>query len=126
MDWWHSAVRKGRLNHLPVSRFWPNSNDAAGLSVSQAGVSTIAMASTTAKGKRDCLAEFPTLAATGRGLTVVPRPTNRDCGHAVIPEMNFAMMSDPEGEVTVKEHAFALAQASTVVWPTENDPSPQA
>lgn len=126
MDWWFSAVKKGKLHILPVSRFKPNSNDADGLSVSQAGLSTIEQASTTAKGKRDCLAAFPTSVATGRSLTVEPKPTDRDPGHAVIPEMNFAAMQDPETEAVVEEHALALAQASKVTWPTEDDPPPRA
>ncbi|MGP1346264.1 MAG: hypothetical protein ACTS3F_06305 [Phycisphaerales bacterium] len=124
MDWWRSALKKGKLHILPVSRFKPNSNDADGLSVSQARLSTIEQASTTATGKRDCLAEFPTSVATGRGLTVEPKPTERDPGHAVIPEMNFAAMQDPETEAIVEEHALALAQASKVTWPTEGDPPP--
>lgn len=117
MDWWHSAARSGTLHRLPVSRFKPRENDASGLSVSQAGLSTIEIASTTAKGKRDCVAEFPTVAATSRGLTVVSAPTERDPGHAVIPEMSFAALQDPANEVVVEEHAHALAQASKIVWP---------
>jgi len=119
MEWWHSAVKKGKLHTLPVSRFKPNSNDADGLSVSQVGISSIEVASTTAKGKRDCLAEFPTTAATTRGLTVEPKPTERDPGHAVIPEMNCAALEDPETEAIVEEHALALAQASRIAWPED-------
>ena len=126
MEWWLSAVKRGKLQTLPVSRFKPNSNDADGLSVSQASISTIEIASTTAKGKRDCLAEFPAVAAVSRGLTVEPKPTDRDPGHAIISEMNYAALEDPETEAVVEEHALALAQASKVAWPTENSPPPLA
>lgn len=126
MDWWHASVKRGTLNQLPVSRFRPNANDVNGLSVSQEGVSTIEIASATAKGKRDCVAEFPTVAATDRGLSVVSEPTTRDPGHAVILEMNYAAFQDPVTENIVDEHAHALARASKVVWPTEADPHPQA
>jgi len=119
MDWWHSAAKKGTLHTLPVSRFKPNSNDTDGLSVSQVGISSIEVASTTAKGKRDCLAELPTSAATDRALTVEPKPTHRDPGHAVILEMNYAAMEDPETEAIVEEHALALARASRIAWPKD-------
>lgn len=127
VDWWESASKKGSLANLPISRFMPNKNDADGLSVSRVGVSTIEIASTTAKGKRECLAEFPSVAATERGLTVVPKPTDRDPGHAVIAEMNYAsMVADVETERTVQEHAAALAQASKLVWwPTKDDRLPE-
>jgi len=121
MEWWNSAARKGRLHEpLPVSRFKPNKNDQDGLSVSQAGISSIEVASTTAKGKRDCLAAFPTEAATRRGLTVEPKPTQRDPGHAVIREMSYAALCDPRTEAAVEEHAMALARASRIVWPPED------
>lgn len=126
IDWWRKHQPKGTLYPIPASRFKPNSNDADGLSVSQAGVSSIEVASTTAKGKRDCLAEFPTSAATSRGLTVEPKRTDRDPGHAVIPEMNYATLQNPETEAVVEEHALALAQASKVVWPTDGCPPPNA
>lgn len=125
MPWWESAARKGKLHELPVSRFKPNKNDADGLSVSQVGISSIEVASTTAKGKQECLAEFPTTAATSRGLTVEPKPTERDPGHAIIPEMNYDALQDPDTEATVEEHAHALAKASKIAWPTEDMP-PQA
>lgn len=93
----------------------PNTRDADGLSVSQAGISSIEVASTSARGKRLCLAEFPTGAATDRGLTVEPKPTSEDPGHAVIPQMNYAARD--ADEAAVEEHAAALASASQVVWP---------
>jgi len=52
---------------------------------------------------------------------VRPQPTDRDPGHAVIPEMNHAALQDPETEDVVEEHALALARASRIVWPTEDD-----
>lgn len=126
MEWWLSAAKKGKLHLLPVSRFKPNSNDADGLSVSQAGISSIEIASTTAKGKRDCLAMFPTTAAINRGLTVEPTPTQRDPGHAVIREMNYAALEDLATEAIVEEHALALAQVSSVAWPTSSGLPPRA
>lgn len=126
MEWWESAARKGKLRTLPVSRFKPNRNDTDGLSVSQVGVSSIEVASTTATGKRDCLTEFPTEAATNRGLTVIPKPTERDPGHAVIPEMNYVALENPETEAIIEAHALALAQASKIVWPAEDTPPLQA
>lgn len=126
IDWWRKHQPRGTLYPIPVSRFTPKKNDSDGLSVSQAGISSITVASTTAKGKRDCLAEFPACAATDRGLTVEPKPTERDPGHAIIPEMNYAAMQDPETEAVIEEHALALSQASKIAWPTEDDPPPQA
>jgi len=122
MDWWRKHQPRGTLYPIPFSRFEPKKNDADGLSVSQVGISSIEVASTTAKGKRDCLAEFPTTAATSRGLTVEPKPTERDPGHAIIPEMNYDALQDPATKVTVKEHAHALAEASKIAWPTEDMP----
>lgn len=99
----------------------PNPNDAEGLSVSQAGLSSIEVASTTTKGKRACLAEFPKRSATSRGLTIRPAPTDRDPGHALIPEMNSAALAHDATRAVVKEHASALAQASRIVWPEPSD-----
>lgn len=125
MQWWESAVKKGNLHHIPVSRFKPNKNDSDGLSVSRALISSFQVASTTAKGKQDCLAEFPVSVVTNRNLTVKPMPTDRDPGHAIIPEMNYAALQNPDTEIIVEEHAHALAKASRIVWPTDNDPRPQ-
>jgi len=122
MDWWRKHQFRGTLYHIPFSRFKPNKNDGDGLSVSQVGISSIEVASTTAKGNRECLAEFPTTAATSRGLTVESKPTERDPGHAIIPEMNYDALQDPETEATVEEHAHALAKASRIAWPTEDMP----
>jgi len=103
----------------------PNRNDSDGLSVSQVGISSIEVASTTSKGKRECLAEFPTSAAIRRGLTVKSKPTEHDPGHAVIPEMSFTALASPETEAIVEEHALALARASIIAWPPNGEPPPQ-
>jgi len=123
MDWWRKHQPRGTLYPIPFSRFRPNKNDTDGLSVSQVGISSIEVASTTAKGKRECLAEFPTSAATSRELTIEPKPTARDPGHAVIPEMNYDALQDPDTEAIVEEHAHALAKASKIAWPIEDLPS---
>jgi hypothetical protein len=104
----------------------PSKNDTGGLSVSEAAVTTIEIASTTAKGKGACVAEFPAAAALCRGLTVEPKPTERDPGHALITEMTYAALQDPATAAVIEEHALALAQASTVVWPTGISPPPQS
>ena len=119
IDWWRKHQPRGTLYPIPFSRFTPKKQDADGLSVSQVGISSIETASTTAKGKRDCLAEFSTTVATNRGLTLEPKPTEHDPGHAIIPEMNYAAMEDPETETVVEEHAQALAEASKIAWPPE-------
>jgi len=103
----------------------PKRNDSDGLSISQCGISSITVASTTAKGKRDCLAEFPASAATDRGLTVEARPTERDPGHAVIPEMNYAAYNDPDTKSIIDEHAMALSKASKIAWPIEDNAAPE-
>ncbi len=100
----------------------PKSADMDGLSVSQAGISSIEIASTSPRtGKRLCLAEFPTAVVTGRGLTVVPRETEHDPGHAVIPELNYADRQDPELEAVMEEHVEAIRMSSKLAWEPEGN-----
>lgn len=117
VDWWQSAKKKNTLHLIPLSFFMPKKADADGLSVSQAGISSIEVASTSARtGKRLCLAEFPTAKATDRGLTIEPKPTAHDPGHAVIPELNHLDRQDPVREAVMEEHAEAIASAATLAW----------
>jgi len=126
VEWWQSAKKKNKLQSIPLSFFMPKKADTDGLSVSQAGVSSIEVASTSARtGKRLCLAEFPTASATKRGLTVVAKPTDHDPGHAVIPELNHLDRQDPDREAVMEEHAGAIASAATLAWtPDQSEAEP--
>lgn len=116
-EWWEKAKKKGTLHPIPLSFFMPRQADADGLSVSRAYISTIEIASTSARtGKRMCLAEFPTSVVTGRGLTVEPKETDHDPGHAIIPELNYVDRADPELEAVMEEHAEAIRMAARLAW----------
>lgn len=126
LDWWSSPKNKNKP--IPASFFMPRPwkseklpGDTDGLSVSLASKSTIKIASTSScTGRRLCLARFPARIAMDRGLSVVPQPTNDDLGHAVIPELNSTARRDPNKEKIIEEHAIALRDAATVVWPRDS------
>jgi hypothetical protein len=124
MDWWQAKYKPGLAFTPPVSCFRPKSTDHDGLSVSQSRLSTIEQASTTAKGKRACLGAFPTGVATSRGLTIELKPTVLDPGHSVIPQMSSVAHGDSNTRDIVDEHARALADASTIVYPDSTVAAP--
>lgn len=104
---------------IPTSFFVPKKHDSDGLSVSRASITPIEVTRKTRSGKDFCTAIFPEESVISRGLTIHPSPTDDDDGHAVISELNYPALQDPQKSDAIMEHADAIAKHARIAWAPE-------
>ncbi len=103
---------------IPQKYFMPRARDEDGISVNRASLTDAVTASRRPdSGERIPMAQFAASDVYRIGLSVLPRPTERDISHAVIPELNSLDHDDPEKKKRMDEWAMALRNCSTLIRP---------
>jgi len=122
-EWWHSSkTRKPLPQRVFRPRPWKSDDkpgDTDGLSISRAWISSVEVASTCPFTSRQLsLASVAAATVTDLELSIEPKPTDHDVGHALIPELNSISGQDSDYQRWIDEQAFALRNAATVILET--------